>query len=139
MELMMTILVGKLSSGVSFGGSYGLSILDGSMLREVGPGVKLADATGAYKEFVYPNESNASFIRLNEFKEEWQGKEKLAQYGLLKYDPEQDRCFHVDLYVDDLFPNQFYYGFGITDPITMRKQYFQKWVVKFMFPKACPA
>ena len=112
-------------------------ILDGSMLREVGPGVKLADATAAYGQFAYPKESNTSFIRLNEFKEEWQGKEKLSQYGLLKYDPEQDRSY-VDLYVDDLFPNEFYYGFGITDPANDAKTVFPKMGGKIYVSESLP-
>jgi hypothetical protein len=108
-------------------------ILDGSVLkleeydeasltrRKVGEPILLTPSETpnyAYSPLSYSEENQSEFIRINGFKEVWmndagtdKGKDKIVQYGPLKYDPEQDRSY-IDLYVDDLFPNEFYYGFG---------------------------
>ena len=86
-------------------------ILDGQALKSVVGSTKLPDAPDAYDAFAYPEEELAEFIRLNEFQEGWEGKGTFAQHGLLKYDAEADKAY-VDLFVDDRFPDQFYYGYG---------------------------
>ena len=57
---------------------------------------KIVSGVSVFTDFPYMDENLSSFIRLN---------------GQVSYDPEKDRSY-VELYIDDRFPNQLYYGMG---------------------------
>ncbi|MDA7790543.1 hypothetical protein N8988_00625 [Opitutales bacterium] len=57
---------------------------------------KEPSSSSPFEAFPYMDENLSSFIRLN---------------GQVGYDPEKDRSF-IELYIDDRFPNQLYYGIG---------------------------
>ena len=73
--------------------------------------------TTALSNFGYEQETKSSYIRLND---------------VVDYEADSKKSF-IDLYVDDLFPAQLFYGNGILEEIA--RKYYQLWVTEFWFLK----